>query len=260
MARKQQRPHIKIDQSITSHQRTIKIAAKYFYASIGLHVAAIGWCDRLRTNGHLPADIVPTLGKGGYKAAQSELLRVGMWECTDDGFLIHDYLDWQDSAEDINRRSQRGRENAGRRWQTEEAEASCNASGIATGNADETRRDEPIKKERERDALASDGKSFEECWDAYPVHKFKERSKQAYTTAVRAGIDTSRLFAACAKVPRTATQSLCYFIADGTWCDFAPRETRAKYVCGTCHGDRFVFVGENAASPCPECNPNGGAR
>lgn len=88
-----------------------------------LYVCAILWSKQHDTDGHVPAPVLPRLTGLGSKrsaAAVERLVETGLFELLPDGWLIHDYLDHQESAEQ--RRSKRdarsmaGAMGAAKRW------------------------------------------------------------------------------------------------------------------------------------------------
>src|SRR5690606_28100158 len=111
--------------------RALMLDPECYLAAIGLHTLGIGWCDRTRSDGFIPVHAIPRIAIGNYAPVLAELLRVGFWEECDGGYAIHDYLDWQDSAEDIEARSASARNAAAQRW----GNANCNADSNADSNA-----------------------------------------------------------------------------------------------------------------------------
>jgi len=69
---------------------------------IGLYVLALSWSNRYLTDGDIPPDRVRRLG--GTKALAERLVRVGLWDQLADGYRIHDFLDYNDSAEEVRQR------------------------------------------------------------------------------------------------------------------------------------------------------------
>jgi hypothetical protein len=72
-------------------------------AAFRLHFTAMCWCVEQLTDGQVPLDVPATLtaapqGKR-LKAAIEELLSSGLWDRTDTHYVIHDFLDWNPSAE-----------------------------------------------------------------------------------------------------------------------------------------------------------------
>jgi hypothetical protein len=95
--------------------------------------------------------------------------------------------------------------------------------------------------------------TFEECYNAYPVHRFEDEARVAFS-ALPAD-DHPRILAACKAVPRTTRQSLGKFIAEGTWRDHIPKAKRAPCANPACISG-FITRGDEA-HPCPDCK--GGA-
>lgn len=150
MARTTQRPYIKVDQSLGDHRRSLDLSPKHYLAALGLHVLGIGYCDRMRSDGYIPDAIVPRIGGTSCKAALAELVRVGFWETTDGGYQIHDYLDWQDSASELDAKREQAQMAANKSWDARrnangkaKRNAKRIASGSASGNAPEPNHTEP---------------------------------------------------------------------------------------------------------------------
>lgn len=120
---------IKLDDGFLDHPKFIEAGPLAAY----LNICAIAWCNRNRTDGEIPRGQVPRLVNfegfahhmwqgelvGGGEDAEpyeiaAELVSVGLWEPTDKGWRIHDYLDWQASREEIEAARQQ-RVEAGRR-------------------------------------------------------------------------------------------------------------------------------------------------
>lgn len=79
-----------------------------------LHTAAICWCNRHLTDGFVEVARVPRLVPR-YKAAYlEELMHGGLWEPADGGYRLHDFLDWNRSREEVERRRQK-RSEAGKK-------------------------------------------------------------------------------------------------------------------------------------------------
>lgn len=97
---------------------------------------------------------------------------------------------------------------------------------------------------------------FKDCYDAYPVHRFKDKARKAWQTAVSEGADPDDLLAAAKRAKRDTTQTLEYFIADGTWRDHLKQARKAACTNPDCDGG-IVMVDADTATRCPECN--GGA-
>lgn len=106
---------LKLDDSFPEHEKVADLTDKAFR----VHVSALCYAARNLTDGHLPRSVVKTLTLG--KAAPiTELLAVGLWDNNGNGYLIHDYLDYNPSREHVQaereRRQSAGRKGANNRW------------------------------------------------------------------------------------------------------------------------------------------------
>jgi hypothetical protein len=83
-------------------------------AAFRLYVTSIDWSRGQKTDGRIARQdlrLLPHAPKG--KRAEKligELLEAGLWEGLLDGWQIHDFLEWQDSAVQANERARRARE------------------------------------------------------------------------------------------------------------------------------------------------------
>lgn len=89
----------RVDDSFPQHPKVLSIPRKDRTAAIGLWTIAGTWCAAQLTDGALGAHMVEELA--GTKRAADLLVSVGLWEKTDDGYQIHDYLDYNPSAEEV---------------------------------------------------------------------------------------------------------------------------------------------------------------
>jgi hypothetical protein len=69
-----------------------------------LYVCGLAYCARFLTDGHIPADRVARLAAVAEPLAlAARLVEVGLWERTTGGYRVHDYLEFQPSAERVRR-------------------------------------------------------------------------------------------------------------------------------------------------------------
>ena len=59
----------------------------------------LSWCMDQLTDGFVPRDMLPVLD--GTRAEAASLVRAGLWEEVDGGYLYHDWLDYQPSREQV---------------------------------------------------------------------------------------------------------------------------------------------------------------
>lgn len=91
-------PWGRLDDSLYDHPKLDKLG-RHRLPCIGLNTLAQSWCNRWLTDGHIPSDRVPRLG--GTAALADLLVVAGLWERTDDGYRIHDFLDYNDSRDTV---------------------------------------------------------------------------------------------------------------------------------------------------------------
>lgn len=84
-------------------------------AALRLWLHALCWSKEHLTDGFIPDDMVPSLHRQATKVV-TELLVVrvpgkqALWQKVDGGYRIHDYSDWQDSADAVQTRRRKWRE------------------------------------------------------------------------------------------------------------------------------------------------------
>ena len=104
----------KIDDQFFFHPKVIEVGRD----ARDLYLASIVYSAGQLTDGYFPARTLPLLcamaGITTGEASASKLLDVGLWEDQDGGYMIHDYLDYNPSAEKVHE-TRRARAEAGRR-------------------------------------------------------------------------------------------------------------------------------------------------
>lgn len=91
-------PWGRLDDSLYDHPKLDALGRSRLPA-VGLNTLAQSWCNRWLTDGVVPSDRIPRLG--GTAALAELLVTAGLWEHTDDGYRIHDFLDYNDSRDDV---------------------------------------------------------------------------------------------------------------------------------------------------------------
>jgi hypothetical protein len=71
-----------------------------------LWVCGLAYCQRQKTDGLIPTVALPTLGVGAWKKYAGVLVSAGLWHKEDSGYRIHDYLDWNASADERNNKAE----------------------------------------------------------------------------------------------------------------------------------------------------------
>lgn len=128
----------RLDDQFHSHPKVAEMDPDSMLAAVGLHTLVLSWCANQLTDGHVPVAQVRRLAGQPVDNLIGELIRVGLWERSKSGYLIHDYLDYNPSKAQVVAERKRKSE-GGRR------------GGIASGR---TRREGYAEGYAEGDALA----------------------------------------------------------------------------------------------------------
>lgn len=127
-----------------------------------LHVCALAYCNRNLTDGHVPATALRRLADLEDPAREAErLVEAGLWDEVEDGYEIHDYLDFQPSAAEVRKqretKKKAGKAGARARWGSGTdgkpvAGAMAGAKGSGNATALPPSRTRPVPTE-EKDSL-----------------------------------------------------------------------------------------------------------
>jgi hypothetical protein len=91
-------PWVKLDDRFPSHRKIALLSDRAFR----LHVSAICWCAENLTDGRIADRELPLVAHiRGIKATAKQLEEAGVWDRTEDGWEIHDYLDYNPSREQV---------------------------------------------------------------------------------------------------------------------------------------------------------------
>lgn len=130
-------PWFKVDDTFHSHPKVLSIprgAARL--RAVGLWTALGAWCASQLTDGRFARQMVDEMG--GTRADAQRLVAAGLWEETPDGYLFHDWSDWQPTRAAV----EADREAARQRMARNRAKKSRSAEGVRA-NADRT--SEPVR-------------------------------------------------------------------------------------------------------------------
>lgn len=103
----------RLDDSFYDHPKTLRLWDKC-PAAIALHCRAICWCAKHEQDGLLPTAIVNTISP--VQRDRDEQIKAltdeGAWhkDPRGDGYVIHDYLDYNPSKEEIAEKRRKDRE------------------------------------------------------------------------------------------------------------------------------------------------------
>lgn len=127
-------PWLRFDDQFSIHRKVDGLSD----AAFRLHVSAIFWCARNLTDGFVPEedlDIVCARVRTPTRFA-AELVKRKLWNIVDNGWQIHDYLDYQFSAEQV-KQERKGNAERQRRWRDRQrgVETERRSEGNASNNA-----------------------------------------------------------------------------------------------------------------------------
>lgn len=88
------RTFVRLDHGMPENRKVMGLTDSAFR----LYIEAICWCSRQESDGHIPSAFIQRMGKA--KAVQ-ELVKSGLLDDAVGGYMVHDYLDFQRSAEEI---------------------------------------------------------------------------------------------------------------------------------------------------------------
>jgi hypothetical protein len=79
--------------------------------AVGLHARALSYCAKHEIDGNLtPAALEALAGDFAYMEAVEILVELGLWHENGDGYMIHDFLDYNPSRSEITDRRKADRE------------------------------------------------------------------------------------------------------------------------------------------------------
>jgi len=120
-------PFARIDDDYYDHPKILAAGP----AAERLWVRGIAYCNRYLTDGLLADSAVRRLADDDDAARLAErLVSVGLWERVPGGYRVHDFLDYQPSAEAVKRERQRNADRA-RTWR--EQHTSAGSTGARNG-------------------------------------------------------------------------------------------------------------------------------
>ena len=128
-------PWVRFDDGFPIHRKVEPLSD----GAYRLHTTAICWSSRNLTDGCIPKSdllfVAPRTMKRPEKFVK-ELVERGLWITTDDGWQIHDYLDYQPSKEQVNAERQKKTERQ-KRWR--EKKKTSNVDGGVDASTDASR-------------------------------------------------------------------------------------------------------------------------
>lgn len=168
----------KLDDGMPTHPKVIAAGPVAF----ALDVAAICYANKHLTDGHIPEHALPAVlpGLPSPKRHAAKLVEVGRWDTVEDGWLIHDYHDFQPTAEHqrevSKKRAEAGRKGGRRSTSNMQAEAKQDASKLLKPGPSR-----PVPARKSDPSAASEtpqDDGFAEFWQTYPPRNGRKVGKR----------------------------------------------------------------------------------
>lgn len=221
---------VRIDDGFPDHPKALEAGP----LACWLYVCGIAYSNRYLTDGFIPERQVSRLSECRKPfALASVLVSVGLWERVENGYQIHDYLEYQNSAEKVRHEREQTRKRVERFREKESGRFGGNAevtplqngyerssngvtNGVSNGNVTTAPIKNPIKKHSSSVYASADSypDDFEAFWSAYPRKRSKGDAFEAWQT-LRPSVELQARMLAAIEVSRRSDD----------W-----REERGKYV------------------------------
>jgi hypothetical protein len=96
----------RVDDKYHGHRKVVDLSVDLakvplMVAAVGLNTLAWSWSNDQLTDGEIPKNLPTKLVGVPVDNLVAELLRVGLWEPHPKGYLIHDFLDYNPSREEV---------------------------------------------------------------------------------------------------------------------------------------------------------------
>lgn len=212
---------IKLDDNFPDHQKVERLNDSAFR----LHVSALCHCARNLTDGFVSRKSLGRLTDNSRPSRlTSKLIDAGLWAATEGGWFVHDYLDYNPSAEAVRAERKVTAERV-RKWRelrkeperntvtseprNDVTDPSCNTvtNGVGNGvsNAPPVpsppgssfqEEQKPTPKSKTLTRAGGQPDRFDEFWDAYPRRDAKAKAKIAWGKALQRGAQVGEILAA----------------------------------------------------------------
>lgn len=107
-------PWVRIDATLPANHKILELVDKGRWRSVSMYVFAITYSGHNTTDGYIPRAALPLI-HGTVKDAQ-HLVAAGLWHPHGNGWMIHDWHDYQPSSEYVKGKRTAGKKHACKRW------------------------------------------------------------------------------------------------------------------------------------------------
>ena len=107
-------PWVRLDSGWPANQKTLTLVADHRWQALAAYTFALAWAGHQGTDGYIPLSALPVIH--ATRKIAEQLVEAGLFDLAPGGWQVHDWASFQVSSEEHQRRSQRARELALRRW------------------------------------------------------------------------------------------------------------------------------------------------
>jgi hypothetical protein len=238
--------YFKVDDGIWGHPKFSLLSND----AVALWVMAGSWCGRYVTDGLLPYQSIGMV-RGSKQAAQ-ELVDAGLWLETPNGWMFHDWNDYQYTKDEVE--SRRAYEREKKRRQREKTmdvpmlsprESRGESLGESPGSPGEG---EGEGKGSSSSLIKNKESNFDEFWKAYPKKADKAAARRAWDKAVRV-VDSQVLIDAAMRYRHDPnredqfTKNAATWLNAGSWDnDPLPVRRSSKITGGEARMDHYAEI------------------
>ena len=121
-------PWVRLQENALTHPKIVGLVD--LKRPFDLWVWGLSYCQTHLTDGVIPSAAVPC------KKAATTLVGLRLWETAENGYAVHDYLDWNEDRQTVNRKREDARLRA-KRSRTSSSERSPHVSSIVPSSVEE---------------------------------------------------------------------------------------------------------------------------
>lgn len=112
-------PWVRLETSLPTNPKVLALVEDKAFQALTAYICGLSYCGAQGTAGFIPRAALPFVH--ARKSDAAKLVEVGLWvECAG-GWDVNGWLDFQPTSEEIQRRRDRAKKAAAKRWSTQEA-------------------------------------------------------------------------------------------------------------------------------------------
>lgn len=185
---------VRLDDGFADHPKIEQVGP----LAAWLHVTALCYCARHSTDGHVPKAKAARLAHVPQPAKRIDaLVAAGMWHDAGATYVLHDYLEYQPSKEQVEAERGKARDRMAKARQQRSPEQVANTNGDdARMFARTSHNPVPTRPDPSPNGVllpvvspvtpaVIDDRDFDDFWRAYPAKKGKPAARKAWDRAVK---------------------------------------------------------------------------